>query len=143
MADCGITKYYYEFNKEPARGDVNKFINAIYDFCSLENKNDLAKVENIYRRIIDDSYDIQIPDEFRKAIDDTINNINEDISNEELETIINPFYDNYHDYVEEYVMPEVIAYYIANSYYRNAMYEGSFLQHYNSAKDLINLFGEN
>ena len=58
---------YYEFNKEPARGDVNKFINAIYDFYSLENKNDLAKVENIYRRIIDDSYDIQIPDEFRKA----------------------------------------------------------------------------
>jgi hypothetical protein len=23
------------------------------------------------------------------------------------------------------------------------MYEGSFLQHYNSAKDLINMFGEN
>ena len=58
---------YYEFNKEPARGDVNKFINAIYEFYSLENKNDLSKVENIYHRIIDDSYDIQIPDEFRKA----------------------------------------------------------------------------
>ena len=40
-------------------------------------------------------------------------------------------------------MPEVIAYYIANSYYRNAMYEDSFLQHYNSAKNLINMFGEN
>ena len=39
-------------------------------------------------------------------------------------------------------MPEVIAYYIANSYYRNAMYEDSFLQHYNSAKNLINMFGE-
>ena len=37
----------------------------------------------------------------------------EDISNEELETIINPFYDNHHNYVEEYVMPEVIAFYIA------------------------------
>lgn len=58
---------YYEFNKEPARGDVNKFINAIYEFYSLENKNDLSKVENIYHRIIDDSYDIQIPDEFRKT----------------------------------------------------------------------------
>lgn len=58
---------YYEFKKEPARGDVNKFINAIYEFYSLENKNDLSKVENIYHRIIDDSYDIQIPDEFRKA----------------------------------------------------------------------------
>ena len=40
----------------------------------------------------------------------------EDISDEELETIISPFYDNYHDYVEEYVMPEVIAFYIASSF---------------------------
>lgn len=38
----------------------------------------------------------------------------EDISDEEGETIINPFYDNYHDYVEEYVMPEVVAFYIAS-----------------------------
>ncbi len=67
----------------------------------------------------------------------------EDISDKELDTIINPFYDNYHEFIIDYVMPEVIAYYIANSYYRNAMYEGSFLQHYNSAKDLINMFGEN
>lgn len=66
----------------------------------------------------------------------------EDISDEELEKVINPFYDNYHEYIITYVMPEVIAYYIANSYYRNAMYEGSFLQHYNSAKDMLNLFKE-
>ena len=72
----------------------------------------------------------------RKCTDD-------DISDEELEKVINPFYDNYHEYIITYVMPEVIAYYIANSYYRGSMYEGSFLQHYNSAKDLINLFGEN
>lgn len=37
----------------------------------------------------------------------------EDISNEELETIINPFYDNCHNYVEKYVMPEVIAFYFS------------------------------
>lgn len=67
----------------------------------------------------------------------------EDISDEECEKVINPFYDNYHTFVEEYIMPEVIAYYITNTYYRNAIYEGSFLQHYNSAKDLINMFGEN
>lgn len=66
----------------------------------------------------------------------------ENISDEELEKVINPFYDNYHEYIITYVMPEVIAYYIANSYYRNAMYEGSFLQHYNSAKDMLNLFNE-
>ena len=45
----------------------------------------------------------------------------EDISNEECEKIINPFYDNYHAFIEEYVMPEVIAYYLANFFYRNAM----------------------
>ena len=38
----------------------------------------------------------------------------EDISDEECEKVINPFYDNYHCYVEEYVMPEVIAFYIFN-----------------------------
>ena len=68
---------------------------------------------------------------------------NGDISDEEFNAILKPFLNNYDEYIESYVMPEVIAYYIANSYYRNAMYEGSFLQHYNSAKDLINMFGEN
>lgn len=68
---------------------------------------------------------------------------NVDISDEEFNIILKPFLDNYDEYIESYIMPEVIAYYIANSYYRVSMYEGSFLQHYNSAKDLINLFGEN
>ena len=66
----------------------------------------------------------------------------EDIGDEECEKVIDTFYDNYNSYLEEYIVSEVIAYYIANSYYRCPMYEGSFLQHYNSAKDLINLFGE-
>lgn len=65
-----------------------------------------------------------------------------DISDEEFEQVLKPFLDDYDNFILSYIMPEVIAYYIANSYYRGAMYEGSFLQHYNSAKDLINLFGE-
>ena len=69
-------------------------------------------------------------------------NTNSDISDEEFEAILKPFIDDYDDFVINYIMPEVITYYIANSYYRGSMYEGSFLQHYNSAKDLINLFGE-
>lgn len=67
----------------------------------------------------------------------------EDISEEEFNAVIKPFIDNYDDFIESYIIPEVVAYYIANSYYRNSMYEGTFLQHYNSAKDIINLFGEN
>ena len=45
----------------------------------------------------------------------------EDISDEELEKVINPFYDNYHKYIITYVKPEVIAFYIASSFSRNAM----------------------
>ena len=67
----------------------------------------------------------------------------EDISDEECEKIIDPFYDNYHTFVEEYVMPEVIAYYLANSFYRNAMWEATFLQHFNSASDMFNLVSKN
>lgn len=69
-------------------------------------------------------------------------NANGDISDEEFEAILKPFIDDYDDFVISYIMPEVIAHYIANSYYRGSMYEGSFFQHYNSAKDLINLFGK-
>ena len=65
-----------------------------------------------------------------------------DISDEEFEAILKPFIDDYDNFVISYIMPEVIACYIANSYYRGSMYEGTFLQHYNSAKNLINLFGE-
>ena len=67
----------------------------------------------------------------------------EDISDEECKKIIDPFYDNYHTFVEEYVMPEVIAYYLANSFYRNAMWEATFLQHFNSASDMFNLISDN
>lgn len=63
----------------------------------------------------------------------------EDISNIELENIINPFYDNYHEFIVSYVMPEVIAFYLASSFSRNAMWEATFLQHYNSAKDIFNI----
>ena len=63
----------------------------------------------------------------------------EDISAEELEKVINPFYDNYYDYIITYVMPEVIAFYVASSYSRNAMWEATFYQHYNSAKDTFNI----
>ncbi len=65
-----------------------------------------------------------------------------DISDEELEKIINPFYDNYHEYIVTYVMSEVIAFYIASSFSRNAMWRATFYQHYNSAKDTFNI-GDN
>ena len=63
----------------------------------------------------------------------------EDISDEECKNVIDPFYDNFDEYIVTYVMPEVIAFYIAGSFYRNAMWEATFYQHYNSAKDIFNI----
>lgn len=51
----------------------------------------------------------------------------EDISDEELKKVINPFYDNYHEYIITYVMPEVIVFYIASSFIRNAMWRQHFI----------------
>ncbi len=66
----------------------------------------------------------------------------EDISDEEFEKVLKPFIDNYDEYIESYIIPEVVAYYIANSYYRNSMWETSFIREYNTAKDLINSYCE-
>lgn len=50
----------------------------------------------------------------------------EDISDEELEKVIDPFYNNYHEFVVTYIMPKTIAFYIASSYNRNAMWKATF-----------------
>lgn len=42
--------------------------------------------------------------------------------------------------MNEYVIPEVVAFYIANAFYRNTMWESSLIQIYNSASDMINVF---
>lgn len=65
--------------------------------------------------------------------------VNGDITDEDFKKILIPFNDNF---LEDYIMPEVIAFYIANSFYRDAMWKGSFKQHYNSAADIINYFDE-
>lgn len=46
---------------------------------------------------------------------------NEDISNEKCEKVIDPFYKNFDEYIITYVMPEIIAFYIASSFSRNAI----------------------
>ena len=70
------------------------------------------------------------------------NTTNGDISDDEFEAVLKPFLDDYDNFIYSYVMPEIIVYYIANSFNRNSMYSGTFDQHYNSAKDMINLFNE-
>ena len=67
----------------------------------------------------------------------------ENISDEECEKVIDPFYSNYNSYLEEYVIPEIIAFYIASSFYRNAMWKATFKQHFNFAFDVFNLICRN
>ena len=63
----------------------------------------------------------------------------EDITDEEFIKVLKPFVDNYDEYLESYILPEVISYYIANAYYRNAMYETTWIQEFNSARDILNI----
>ena len=67
---------------------------------------------------------------------------NGDISDEEFEAVLKPFLNDYDNFIYSCIMPEIIAYYIANAFNRNSMYSGTFNQHYNSAKDMLNLFNE-
>lgn len=63
------------------------------------------------------------------------------INDDKAETILKSFLDDYDNFIYSYIMPEIIAYYIANSYYRGSMCERTFVQDYNYVKNLINLFG--
>lgn len=42
----------------------------------------------------------------------------EDITNEEFEEILLPFYNNYNGYLIKFVIPDAIAFYLANGYSR-------------------------
>ena len=48
-----------------------------------------------------------------------------------------PHINRCNNFLEEYVVPEYIAFYIATGYYHNSFWEGSFIQHFNSALDIF------
>ena len=52
----------------------------------------------------------------------------EDITDKEFIKVLKLFVDNYGEYLDSFILPEVISYYIANTYYRNAMYETTWIQ---------------
>ena len=60
-----------------------------------------------------------------------------------MKRLLNPFMIIMISYLEEYVVPKVIAFYIASSFYRNAMWEATFKQHFNSVFDTFNLMCRN
>lgn len=55
-----------------------------------------------------------------------------DISDKEFEDIIEPHHKKVEEYLEEYIVLEVVAYYFATGYYDSTMYEEKFQIHINS-----------
>ena len=63
----------------------------------------------------------------------------EDITDKEFEEIFLPFYDNYNEYMINYVIPDTIAFYLANGYSRDCLSDCPLYNHINSAIDIFNV----
>ena len=62
-----------------------------------------------------------------------------DITDEEFEEILLPFFNNYTEYIIKFLMPDAIAFYIANGYFRHCLSDCSLINHINSAADVFNV----
>lgn len=61
-----------------------------------------------------------------------------DITDKEFEEIYLPFYNNVNDYLNNYVIPDLVAFYLANGYSRHCLSECNLINHINSAIDVFN-----
>jgi hypothetical protein len=62
-----------------------------------------------------------------------------DITDEEFENLYLPFYNNFEKYMTNYIIPDVVAFYLANSYSRNCLCNSPLYNHINSAIDVFNI----
>ena len=67
---------------------------------------------------------------FRKNLNNT--------SDAEFDNIVIPFNKKCYEYLENYAIPEYVAFYIANGYMMNAIWEESFDKMIHSASDIFN-----
>ena len=63
----------------------------------------------------------------------------EDITDKEFEEILLPFYNNYNKYLIKFVIPEAVAFYLANGHARNCLSDCPLIYHINSALDIFNV----
>ena len=63
----------------------------------------------------------------------------QDITDKEFEEILLPFYNNYNEYLINFVIPDTIAFYLANGYSRNCLSDCPLINHINSALDIFNV----
>ena len=62
-----------------------------------------------------------------------------DITDKEFEEIYLPFYNNVNDYLNNYVIPDLVAFYLANGYSRHCLSNCPLRNHINSAIDVFNV----
>lgn len=60
------------------------------------------------------------------------------ISDKEFQEKYLPFYDNFEEYMIRYVIPDTVAFYIANSYSRGCLDDSKLYNHINSAVVIFN-----
>lgn len=60
------------------------------------------------------------------------------ITDKEFEETYLSFYNNINDYLNNYVIPDVVAFYLANVYSRHCLSECNLINHINSALDIFN-----
>lgn len=63
----------------------------------------------------------------------------EDITDKEFEEILLPFYNNYNEYLINFVIPDTIAFYLANGHSKNCLSDCPLRNHINSAIDVFNV----
>ncbi len=62
-----------------------------------------------------------------------------DITDEEFKEILLLFFNNYSEYIIKFLMPDTIAFYIANGYFRHCLLDCSLINHINSVVDVSNI----
>ena len=62
----------------------------------------------------------------------------ENISDKEFQEKYLPFNNNFEEYMIKYIIPDVVAFYIANSYLRGCLDDSKLYNHINSAVDIFN-----
>ena len=63
---------------------------------------------------------------------------NKDITEKEYKKYYEPFYNNMDLYLNNYIVPDVVAFYIANSFYRHCLCDAKLDTHIISAAALFN-----
>lgn len=62
----------------------------------------------------------------------------EDITEKEFINIIRPFENNFKKYMINYILPDVVSFYIADSFYKNCLCDSPLYNHINSSLDTFN-----